>query len=108
MAAEAGAPGLLDAHLPALAGAFDGLLTGGFLTAQLPALTASAQGQLTVHGAAPAVLPPLTSSLSGEAEIPHNNLDLSVGPPYRGWTSRPLAWTAGAPARGWKARQPTT
>lgn len=110
VAGEAGAPGLLVAHLPALTGAFDGTLTGGFLTAQLPALTGSVQGELTVHGTASAVLPPLGASLAGEAEIPHNNLDVSVGPPYRGWTSRPLApaWTAGVPHRGWTARQPTT
>lgn len=110
MAAEAGAPGLLTAHLPALTGQFDGLLTGGILAAQLPALTSTVQGDLTAHGTAPAVLPSLTGSLAGEVEIPHNNLDLSVGPPYRGWTSRPLApaWTAAAPARGWTARQPTT
>jgi hypothetical protein len=110
IAGEAGAPGLLDAHLPALVGAFDGLLTGGFLTATLPALTGSVLGELAVHGAASAVLPPLAASLAGEVEIPHNNLDVAVGPPYRGWSFRPLAsaWTAGAPTRGWQVRQPTT
>jgi hypothetical protein len=107
---EVGAPGVLDVHLPALTGAFDGLLTGGFLTAQLPALTASAQGELAVHATASAVLPPLTGQAAGEVEIPHNNLDVTVGPPYRGWSSRPLAlsWTAAAPTRGWRTRQPTT
>jgi hypothetical protein len=128
VAGDVAAPGLLDAHLPALTGAFDGLLTGGFLTAQLPAFTGSLQGQAAAQGVVSAVLPPLTGSLSGVAEIPHNNLDVTVGAPYRGWTSRPLApswtaeaaatrwqagspattWTPDRPARGWKARQPTT
>ncbi|MFI7449557.1 hypothetical protein ACIBQX_18820 [Nonomuraea sp. NPDC049714] len=110
LAGEVGAPGLVDARLPALTGQLDGLLTGGFLTAQLPALTGRVDGELAVHGAAPAVLPALTGSLAGEAEIPHNNLDVTAGAPYRGWTSRPLAaaWTAGTPYRGWQARQPTT
>jgi hypothetical protein len=125
---EVSAPGLLNATLPALTGQFTGNLTGGFLTAQLPALTASLQGKLAVQGTASVILPPLAGSLSGEVEIPHNNLDVSAGPPYRGWTSRPVsaawtadapypslhartlapAWTASTPARGWKARQPTT
>jgi hypothetical protein len=128
MVGEVGAPGLLTAVLPALTGQFDGLLTGGFLTAQLPALTGSAQGQLAAQGVAPVVLPPLTGSVDGVAEIPHNNLDVTVGPPYRGWAARSAdtAWTAEAaatrwqagspattwtparPARGWTARQPTT
>jgi hypothetical protein len=128
MVGEVGAPGLLTAVLPALTGQLDGLLTGGFLTAQLPALTGTAQGELAVQGVAPVVLPPLTASLTGVAEIPHNNLDVTVGPPYRGWAARSAdtawaadataagwqagspatTWTPSAPDRGWKARQPTT
>jgi hypothetical protein len=128
MVGDVGSPGLIDAHLPALTGQFDGLLTGGFLTAQLPALTGSLQGDLAAQGVAPVVLPSLTGSVDGVAEIPHNNLDIAVGPPYRGWAGRSAdtawiadataagwragspatTWTPSAPDRGWKARQPTT
>jgi hypothetical protein len=122
------APGLLAADLPPLAASFDGELTGGFLTPALPPLGAAFDGSLHVHGTTPAALPSLTAALAGHADIPHNDITFTAGPPRRGWnagtpstgwtanqttttwTARQpaTAWAAGKPARAWQARQPTT